>query len=274
MQHYKDGIHAISNTEYHASAGISRSMLMDLKRSPYHYWYNHLSGLAVKEEATPAMNLGNAVHTLVLEEHKFKNEFFITTQQTRPRRGTPPFDKMLEEANGRIILTPDELMQAELMAQSVKGCIEAKALLEGCTIEQSIYFTDATTGIQCKARPDALAGAIVIDLKTTADASMSKFQSSAMNYGYFLQAAMIHRAMASVGKHMDNFVFICVEKEAPYSVAVYVLEQDALDYGLQQYDNLMQLMRQCMDKNEWPSYGIQNIGLPSWAKYDDLNLEI
>lgn len=270
---YKDGVHNISNSEYHASAGISRSMLMDFKRSPYHYWYKHLSGLAKKEDATPAMNLGNAVHTLVLEESKFEEEFHIIHQQKRPSKNTPPHDKMMAEAQGRIILTKDEYLQAALMAKSVLNDENASQLLQDCIIEQSIYFTHKSTGLQVKARPDAWSGQIIMDLKTTADARLKSFQSSCMTYGYFIQAAIVDAAISSIGEKMEHFVFIPVEKEPPYCVGVYMTDSDSLDYGAKQFDGLMENLAKCLESNTWPGYGVQDLSAPAYAQYDEI-LEI
>ena len=267
---YKEGVYEISNEQYHSSNGISRSMLMEFKRSPYHYWYKYISGLCPIEEATPAMNLGNAVHTLSLEEHKFDNEFFICTQATKPRRGTPPYEKMLSEANGKIILTRDDYLQAALMAKSIKTDEYASQLLEGCLIERSIYFTHKPTGLLVKARPDAWCGSLVCDLKTTADAREHKFQGSAMAYGYFTQAAIIKEALLSIEIQMEDFVFICSEKEPPYAVASYTITQNALDYGSKQFNSLMIGLKQCMDSDKWPSYGIRDLDAPNYAEYDEI----
>lgn len=269
MTRYANGIQHISNELYHSSAGVSRSMLSELAKSPYHYWYKYVSGLAEKEESTPAMNLGNAVHTLVLEESKFDKEFLVIHQQTRPRRGTKPYDEMIKQANGKIILTNDEYLQAHQMARSIKNNENANMLLNNCHIENSIYFVDELTGIQFKSRPDALSGSIAIDIKTTNDASPDKFQNSAWNYSYYLQAAMAYKAMQSINQPMDEFIFICVEKEKPYCVAIYILDKDALNFGLSQFDCLASRLKKCMDSNEWPSYGIQNLKLPSYSKYSN-----
>ncbi len=270
---YKDGIHEISNSEYHASAGISRSMLMEFKRSPYHYWYKYVSGLAVKEESTPAMDLGNAVHTLVLEESKFDEEFYITHQQRKPNKGTPAHDKMIKAAGGRIILTNEAYLQAVLMAKSVKSNPEAAKLLQGCVIERSIYFTHIKSGLQAKARPDAMCGSVVLDLKTTADARLKSFQSSALNYGYFLQGAIVGQAIQSIGQTMEHFVCLPVEKTAPFCTGVYIVDCDAIEYGVNQFDTLMTGLAKCLETDIWPGYGIQSLELPGWAKYDDI-LEI
>src|SRR6185369_8534287 len=78
MKHsYNDGVHNISNEEYHSSNGISRTSLMLLNKSPYHFWYEKLSGEFEKKEQTPAMNLGSAFHTLLLEPELFDKEFAV-----------------------------------------------------------------------------------------------------------------------------------------------------------------------------------------------------
>jgi hypothetical protein len=267
---YSNGVHIISNAEYHASEGISRSMLMEFKRSPYHYWYKYISGLAEKEEATPAMNLGNAVHTLVLEETKFDDEFYIINQATRPRRNTPPHEKMMANAQGKIILTRDEYLQAAQMALAVKDNYDASSLLQDCLVEQSIYFTHELTGWQVKARPDAMIGHVVIDLKTTADASMRAFKGSAVRYGYFLQAAMVGEALKSINQHMEHFVFIPVEKVKPYCVAIYIADDESIAHGLSQFDELMIGLAKCLESGVWPGYGLRGLSLPKYAMFDDI----
>lgn len=271
---YNDGVHIISNKEYHASEGVSRSMLMEFKRSPYHYWYKYLSGKAPKEEPTPAMNLGNAVHTLVLEEEKFDSEFHVIHQQTRPRRNTPPYEKMLADAQGKIILTNDEYLQAAIMAKSVKENPYSAQLFHECQVEKSIYFTHKTTGIQLKSRPDAMSGSIAIDLKTTADASKHAFRYSADKFGYFLQAVMVKEALASIGQHMDEFVFVPVEKSAPYCVAFYMVSQDTLFEESVDFDVLMVNLERCMESNVWPGYKMEALDRSKYANYDnDVGME-
>jgi hypothetical protein len=267
---YVNGLNHISNDEYHTSDGVSRSMLIDMERNPYLYWFNHISGKAKHSEATPAMNIGSALHTLVLEPNKFVSEFFITSQQTRPRKDTPPHAKMVEAANGRIIITPDEYELAQDMANSILADSNAVSLLDGCKMERSIYFEHKQTGIQCKFRPDAWAGGIVIDLKSAKDASPRAMQYAAKDYGYYLSAGMAFRALESIGQTMDEYLFICVEKTEPYAVAIYRLDDDALDYGLQQFDDLMFRLEHCIENDKFPSYGIRDLSVPSWLKSSEL----
>src|ERR1700685_2456199 len=71
------GIYNFSPEAYHQGLGISRSGLMEFKRSPYHYWYKHINPDYKPEPATPAQILGNALHTYVLEPDEFEKRYFV-----------------------------------------------------------------------------------------------------------------------------------------------------------------------------------------------------
>jgi PDDEXK-like domain of unknown function (DUF3799) len=274
MKQYTNDIHFISNAEYHQSYGISRSMLMEFKKSPYHYWHRYISEPRIKSEPTPDMIVGSAVHTLTLEPEHFQDEFFLLTTKTRPRRDSPGYKSMIESAEGRMVITSEEHEQAFLTYESIKADKRAFELLQDCKIEHSIYFDHAITGLQCKVRPDAYYGGIIIDLKTTADASERAFQNSALNYGYFLQAAMMFRAFESLEQKMEKFVFLVAEKKPPYCVAIYTLSDEGLNYGLFLFNELMYALAQCKETNHWPGYPIKELKLPGYLKFDEKELEI
>ena len=216
------------------------------------------------------MNLGSAVHTLVLEEELFDSEFHIIHQQTKPRKNTPPHEKMMAEAQGKIILTADDYLQAALMAKAIRDNEQAVQLLQDCAIERSIYFTHESTGLQVKSRPDAWCNGIVIDLKTTSDAGMRAFQGSAMTYGYFLQAAVCNEALKSLNQTMEHFVFLNVEKKPPFCTAIYMVDGEAIDYGVNQLDSLMEGLAKCIKEGNWPGYGVRDLSLPGYAKFDEI----
>lgn len=291
---YTDGIHDISNSEYHASEGISRSMLMEFKRSPYHYWYKYVSGLAPVKKPTATMILGTAVHTLVLEEHKFGDEFAIKPELTKlppavllKDVGKEKFEqikqarKEIQDKNnvltaafdahveGKIVLSYDDFLEAKLMAKAINENPNSSNLFKDCLIEKSIYFTHKATGIRLKSRPDAMAGSIVIDLKTTVDASKRAFRYAAEKEGYFLQAVFAKEALASIGQSMDEFVFVPVEKSAPYCVAVYTVSHDTLFDESQDFEVLMANLARCMESNVWPGYGMCALERSKYSGYDN-----
>jgi hypothetical protein len=277
--HFENGLHHISNEQYHRSDGISRSMLCEIKKSPFHYWYKYLSGQYVQEDATPAMNIGSAVHCLVLEPHLFKDSFYICEQKTRPVKDSTSWHKMLELARGRIVLTETEINKASAIANAVRADSYCQLLFKDCHIEDSVYFTHEATGLQVKVRPDAWYGSIAFDLKTTNDASTRAFEMSSYRYDYYLQAAMNFKAFESIGIMLDEFVFVVVEKEPPYPIAFFRVRRDdfykssAYGFGLEQFDSRMSLLLECMNSNEWPGYGVKDLDVPGWAHKELLNDE-
>jgi len=266
---FSDGVHCISNDDYHSSSGVSRSSLMAFKRSPFHYWHRYINGMHDSSDLqTQAMVVGNLIHTMVLEPNKFDDDYVVRPpMDRRTNAGKLAFNQFTAILAGRIAVTQEQVDEAEAIANVVRDNEMAQLLLDNCKVEQSIYFTHKHTGMQCKVRPDAWNGSVVIDLKTTADASFRAFQSSAFKYGYFLQAGMIHQALESINIKMDKFVFLAVEKESPYALGIYLLDDEALDWGVNQFDFLMQSYSTCMEKNSWPGYGLQSLTLPAYANY-------
>jgi len=267
---YSDGIHDIANSDYHSSRGISRSALMEFKRSPFHYWHKHLRNSDdIGVESTSAMIMGNLIHTMVLEPHKFDDEFVMRPEMDRrTNAGKLAFNQFTATLAGRIGVTYEQVQQADAISKAVIASELAQALLSDCKIEQSIYFTHADTGIQCKVRPDAWNGSIVVDLKTTNDASYRAFQTSAFRYGYFLQAGMIYEALRSIDMVLEKFVILAVEKDAPHAVAVYVLDAEAIGYGCAQFHTLMASYAQCQQNDKWPGFGLQVLTVPTYANYE------
>lgn len=266
---YENGIHDISIDDYHNSLGLSRSALMEFKRSPFHYWYKFLCNPDINSDSSNSMDFGNLVHCLVLEPHKFHDNFLIKpAMDRRTNAGKLAFNQFTSILAGRIGVTHEQIEQANAIAKAVKDNEIANALLTDCHIEKSIYFTHSDTGIQCKARPDAWNGSIVVDLKTTNDASYRAFQASAFKFGYFLQAGMIYKALFSIGVIMEKYVILAVEKEPPYALAIYDIDYESINYGIGQFDKLMTSFAHCQKNDKWPGFGLQTLTIPGYANFE------
>lgn len=254
---------------YLASRAISRSGLMDFLRSPQHYWYNNLSNQA-EPENTDALRVGSAFHTMLLEPAQFDSRAFVWSGKPRnTKEGKDEYQAALDKACGRVLIKKSEFDNLKAMAKSILSQPAASKIINSNgKIESSFFYTDRSYGVEAKARPDYYrADGIVLDLKTTADASEEEFQKSIVNYGYDIQAFMQMEAIETVtGKRPDAFVFICVEKDPPYAVAFYQADNDMLRAGEYRYHNLMGKYATCLKANSWPGYGnlIRPISVPSW----------
>ena len=147
---------------------------------------------------------------------------------------------------------------------SLKGVLERTHM-----VENSLFWVDRETGIQLKCRPDLLSPALAcFDVKSTKDASPGEFDRSVYNFGYHFSAAMYLDGITQVtGEPLSHFVFLCVEKTAPYCTAAYALDEDAMALGRKQYRRALETLAECQAKDAWPGYAeqITPISLPAWA---------
>ena len=267
---YENGVHIISNDDYHSSNGLSRSALWQLTKSPKHFFYHYLDVNKEPEDDGIALIRGEAVHTLVLEPMKFRERFIIQPEiNKRTKLGKAEYEEFMLRNEGLNIITKEQYDEFYAIADSVLMHEWSSGLFSDAKIEQSIFFTHEKTGLQCKVKPDAWLGSVVTDLKTTSDASPRAFKSSAYKYGYFLQCGMIKCALESIGETLEEFVFFCVETSKPYPCALYRVPQEVFTYGVQIFDNLMLRMEQCLREQQFEDYGVQWLTLPSWANFDD-----
>lgn len=256
---------AMTNAAYHSHCAVSKSHLDLINQSPLHYWARFLDPDRIKPEPTPAMILGSAFHTLVLEPHLFTREYVEAPQDInrRTKAGREEWEAFEKASEGKTVLTSAQIEQLNAMAQSVKDHPAARLLLsqEG-KAEQTFMWTDDATGEQCKCRPDWHAGSIVVDLKTTQSASPENFSKSVSSFRYHVQANWYLRGTPGA----EQFLFIACEKEPPYAVAVYAASAEMVAAGGRAADRNLQLLAECRASNKWPSYSttIQNLDLPRW----------
>lgn len=301
MIHLQNGIHDIPNEMYHGSSGVSRSALMELKRSPYHYWYKYLNPDREDEKPTQAMKIGELVHALVLEPKYFEERYVIPPElaplpkvellkdlvaSLGKEEGRKEYDFQKAErdhivelnemvmaqfsgvADYKEIIKPEMYLEAKSLADAVMRNPMAKQLFTDMQPEKSIYFTHKGTGLQCKVRPDAWLGSIITDLKTCADASKEAFRAAAFRSGYFIQAAMMKQALESIDMELETFIFFCVEKTPAKACVYYPVDAESLYNGEREFDGLMYKLAECMQKNEWNSYETDFLTYPTWAKYE------
>jgi hypothetical protein len=249
-----------SNADYHADPAVSASHLHAIARSPYHYWSRFLDPNRKPVEPTAAMRLGSLVHCAVLEPDELLQRYGVAPDR-RTKAGKEQAERMATE--GMEAVSESDMALALSMASSVRQHPAAYALLAQGKAEQSFWWDDATTGLRCKCRPDWYYGSTVVDLKTTTDASPSGFARSVATFRYHVQAS--HYLAGLHGA--ERFVFIAVEKTAPYAVAVYELDAEAMAAGNELRLRDLRMIADCRATGEWPGYGdqCQTLSLPKWA---------
>lgn len=282
----KTGVFAgIAAHDYHNGHGLSRSALTALERSPLHFWQQHLNPDREPKPETDALVIGTAIHTAVLEPDQFAVRY-VTVPHDAPREPTstqrnakkPSDDTLLAihwwneftaKHAGKVILSDDDYDRCLDIAEAVLSHPVAASVLKTGDAEQSVYWIDEETGVLCRCRPDWLDATHrrLVDVKSTTDARPEAFAASILKYGYDIQAAWyLDGVRAATGQQYDEFVFVAVEKDAPFATAVYVADEYMIAEGRRKYRELLNLYADCASRNDWPGYPetLQTIGLPDW----------
>ena len=225
------------------------------------------------------MIFGSAFHTLVLEPELFDKEYIVESANA-PKRPTETqrnakkpsnqtlsaiafWDSFDAKAKGKTFISLEDLERLTIMKQRVLEHPAASAILNMSGVcEQSYQWKDEQTGEICKSRPDFHTddGSLIVDLKTTSDASELGFQKSVHNFRYHVQAAFYLRSI----KKADTFVFIAVESKPPYLVAVYNASPEMIAAGNRVADKNLATLAQCRKSGKWIGYSeeITTLDLP------------
>lgn len=255
--------------QYFASAGVSKHDLDLVNISPAHY---QVSKSSPREDATPAMKIGTLVHTAILEPDRFEESYVIAPDaDRRTKDGKAAWESVESAAKelNKIVVKTSDLENIKGMKESVFAHRSGSAALKaGGLIEASLYATHEC-GVRLRGRPDLISkGNAIIDVKTCAKGagSKSEFAKAVANFRYDVQAAFYLDLAELVGMPKEAFVFLVVEKEPPYAVAVYQLDADSIEAGRQQYRKNLTLLAECMSFDEWPAYSseVEVISLPKW----------
>lgn len=254
---FTDGIYSdISQRDYRRGSGISKSVLDKIRKSPAHA-KAYLEGAS--EASTPAQVLGSAFHTLVLEPHKFDREYIVSrTFDRRTKQGKEDAARFELENVGRVVIDEDDhenllAMQRAVMADD---CARNLLQMQGARAEHSMYWTDPETGQQLRSRPDLWGpqDAVIVDVKTTEDASEEGFARSIADYRYHVQAAYYSDIAERLTGRKHVFAFLAVEKKAPFNVSVYTLKELAIEQGRREYYQDLWTLMMCEMHNRWPGY--------------------
>jgi len=257
----------MTNEEYHAHEAISKSKLDAARKSGRHL-YDMLHG--PPRESTAAFDLGTALHASALPGESV-DEVAVRMPEGM-KKTTKEGKAFVADNKDKIILSStDSYLLDEMMAslehhpftrQLVWGILKGKA-------EQSFFCTDEATGLELKARPDFIFDdlSLIIDLKTTFDASPKGFQRSVANYRYYVQAShYLDVVEGATGTRPQAFLFAAVEKSRPFSAAVYMADQAMIDLGKQHAREDLDNIAKWMAEGNYPGYSerVEEISLPRW----------
>ena len=283
--HYPD----MSNEEYQASDAESKSRLDTMEDAPIHYWAKYIDPEREPEEKTEALIVGDAVHKAILEPDLIVKHFVAvpddapkrpSSAQWKAEKPSPASVSAMQwwtgfnaEHDGKIVLSAEQFKTVMRTRDSAYRDPLTRGLMNLPGVaEQSYFAVDPETGLQVKCRPDwmVLDSGLIVDVKTTEDASPEGFGKSVENYRYYVQDPWYKDVVALHygGPAIEHFAFLAIEKKWPNATGVHYLAPEDIADGRAAARANLRRIAECRASNHWPSYREEAtpIRRPNWAK--------
>lgn len=258
---------------YHTDySRLSPSMLSVLAKSPEEFHARFIAK-TMKTEPTEAMVFGTLLHTLIMEPETVDERFIVASKvDRRTKEGKAAWSEFLSKADGREIVSEDVFDECTKAADAVLQHDQvAKLLGRKADIETPLPWELLEVPMKC--RPDAVYHdlRLIVDYKTTEDASPKEFARSVHKYGYDRQAWAYREAVFQITGEMYRFLFVCVNKTEPYTAAVYELGPSEMLGGEASGCALVRDYKRRVETNDWKSSwtrGVYRLELPRYLKRD------
>jgi len=225
-------------------------------------------------EDTTAMLIGRAVHVLVLEGlARFLKLFEVIEVGSRNAKAY----KELAAQSQKGILLQSEWEMIQGIREAIRSHTMARSLLmhghRECSAYWSEQFGEDWLGMKCRIDSLQPNRKLIVDLKTTTDASPDQFPREIAKYGYARQMAFYQRGMHQITGDWFAPILVAVEKKAPHLIGIYSLDSDSMQLcrdwlqdKLEKYHSWMKTPRSKRTMGYDPR--IFEVRLPQWAFYE------
>lgn len=235
-------LQSMTFAEYQQIDAVNWSSLREMATSPAQYRY----GLDHPREDTTRLTFGRAVHAAILEPDRFALDFAVFKGARRAGKvwqafkAQHPADSILKVAEyERVLAMRDAVRAHQVVARHLRGGVA----------ERVIVWTDAETGVRCKARLDLLDDAL-LDLKTTDDVARFGWFTEQLHYNH--QIAWYLRGLRALGIVVPARL-VAVECKAPYRVELIGFAAARLEAGERECRRLLRLVAECRASGRWPA---------------------
>ena len=215
----------------------------------------------------PKFDLGTAAHALFLEGADEKVvEVCADSWRTKDAKDR----RAAIYAAGLTPLLTHQLDAARKMAAAAHTFIAESGLTEKWAEGQSELSGFWKEGdLWCRMRVDRMLPKVLVDLKTTGDASPEGFSRHIVKMGYHIQDAFYRRGAAALGMPDKPFLFLAIEDEFPHACAWHACDGKLKAIGDAVVDKAIWRFHECLRTGVWPGYGteIHHASAPGWLAY-------
>ena len=267
-------------TDYYAIKALSHSMLSCLDKNPMECKMRYVDDpptLPPKDSAAFAM--GHAVHCLALEPERFEERFAVAPKiDRRTKLGKARAEAFDNAHKDKTILDEHEYADAVACVQALHNHADfATIMAQPKRVEVEHQFD--LFGHRFKARLDCIIDSmrLIVDIKTTDDASPDDWKWSAVELGYHRQQYIYQEALRQATGKDYRFYFAVVEKPKPSTrgipstVALYELDEETIEMAAQDTWWLVQEYETRIATNDWQRFyskGIRPLRLPRRKVYE------
>lgn len=213
---------------YLGKHALSSSSIKLLEKSPKHYHFITKYG---DESNSSALQIGNFIHTMILEPHLFEERFEIVDVQSRVAKAY----KEAKSKSKKIVLTAKENDENMRIVDAALRNEELLSIIGGSEFEvPAIGMID---GFPFRGKADIYDPnyAFIADLKTTSD--IRAFEYSADKYGYDIQA-FIYCELFQVKP--SNFKFVAIDKGS-LDIGIFSVEDSFVNKGYKRVKAALEL---------------------------------
>lgn len=285
------------------SAGKLHSMLTKTPKQFLYDWQTEamLRKEGTEQDETAATILGSAMHTLILEEQNFNNEFIIFDPANRPEQDKGMTSKINRDwkakfkaqaqINERTLLKIEDFDIVFNQATAVKDHPIASNILHQKGITELSIYTMVIWGdksFYVRIRPDRVLyeKPNFIDLKRSRDASPQEFARDAGKFGYDMKMALykdilsyhwlklmafLNVDVTPANEALKHSIIIAVDNTAPYDVGIYPIPEVTHELGQYRYRAALDRFGRALEFQKWPGYeiysedrGLIPLILPPW----------
>lgn len=225
--------------QYHAVNCISASGLKTIALND-----NNVNCYLKKDfKKTASMELGVQVHTILQEGIKgFNKEYFVLPDLDMRLKQNKELVKQLVEKNDG---------KKSISNANYKICLEIytnakdnKNVMEYLDGMHEISHYGKYLGIDIRVRPDTIGKGWISDIKSCQDASPKEFQKAIKYLGYNIQATFYCDMLNFDPK---NFRFIACMTKPPYSVQLYHMSEETIEWGRKGWREAFHYWKQYVD---------------------------
>lgn len=251
----------LPEAQYHADRSAwSKGMLFDFleRRSVCHA--RHVLRTAPEKKMPRCVDIGDVAHVALLQPERLATHYvtyptdILATNGAVSTKEAKAF-RDVHQAAGKVVLKESEFAIVERMVTAVTTSKIGKWFECAATIEHSIYWTEPVTELRCRCRPDFLVvtknQAIILDIKTTGDASPWQFQRRVEDGGYWLQDAHYSAGVEAAFGLKPVFLFVAVETEWPHQCGIYELSFDDKFRGKEAREQTLVDVATCIETGDW-----------------------